>query len=371
MTPPTIAATLIVKNEAELLPDCLKSLEGKVEEIVVVDACSDDGTAEVALAAGAHVISRAWTGDFAAARNVALEAHSCDFALYIDADERLRLPLRGRVHDYVDPAHSFHLVRFQPRANFTRYGEWRIFRRASAIRFEGRIHETVMPAARRMNEKPVLTAVEIDHVGYDGPMDAKWRRNLPLLQRGVCEDPARAYLWLDLAECLWGIGDADAARWAVEEGIAAADRRANDEQRTAKSLLWLLSARMAIGQGRDPTPALEAGLDLRPDDYGLRYLFGQTQLDQSAPAEALITARTLAAIDPDKLVEGPLAFDRRIFLDGAAELEGLALLALGRRPEAAAAFARAARFSPQEMTHRLRCIALAGGEIDETTSDGD
>ena len=341
-----------------MLPDCLRSLAGRVNEIVVIDAHSDDGTAQIARDAGARVIARAWNGDFAAARNVALDAHRCDYSLYIDADERLALPAGGVLADYIDPVARFHLVRFQPRVGFTRYGEWRIFRNDPAIRFEGHIHETVVPSARRLGDDPLFSTVEIDHVGYEGPMGAKWRRNRPLLETAVQVDADRAYLWFDLAECLNGLGMEDAARDAIEQGLSAARRRGGRDQEAARSLLLNLKALLTAAPA-DHMAILREGLALRDDDHGMRFLLGQACLDAGMADEALAIARRLAAIDPDTLFEGPLAFDRRIFRDAAAELEGLALLALERRADAADAFGRAAVFAPDNPAHRLRHAALA------------
>ncbi len=349
-----------------MLPDCLRSLVDRVDDIVVVDAHSDDGTADIARDFGARVIGRAWNGDFAAARNAALDAHRCDYSLYIDADERLGLPGGGYVSDFIDPAARFHLVRFQPRVGFTRYGEWRIFRNEPDIRFEGHIHETVVPSARRLGEEPRFSTVEIDHIGYEGPMAHKWQRNLPMLEQAVKADPDRAYLWFDLAECRNGLKRIEEAREAVEQGLAAARRRGGRDQEAARSLLLNLKALLTDGLA-ERMDVLRHGLSLRDDDHGMRFLLGQCCLDAGFPEEALMIAKGLALVDPDALFEGPLAFDRRIFRDAAAELEGLALLAMGREGEAGQAFGRAADLAPDNRTYRLRQAALlrlcgVGGE---------
>src|SRR5215469_5490525 len=100
----SIAAAMIVKNEARFLPGCLESLRGRVDDVVIVDTGSDDGTAEIATKAGARLLHHAWNEDFAAARNAGLDVISCDWILYIDADERLRLPDGGTLSDYVVPS---------------------------------------------------------------------------------------------------------------------------------------------------------------------------------------------------------------------------------------------------------------------------
>src|ERR1022692_1284743 len=84
-----IAAALIVRDEAAYLGACLESIRHVVDDIVVVDTGSVDGTPALAAAHGARVYHRAWENDFAAARNAALGYCRTDWILYIDADERL------------------------------------------------------------------------------------------------------------------------------------------------------------------------------------------------------------------------------------------------------------------------------------------
>ena len=79
----------IVRDEEALLPACLASVRDAVDAIVVVDTGSTDRSVEIARGAGAKILQRTWSDDFAAARNAALSEVADGWVLVLDADERL------------------------------------------------------------------------------------------------------------------------------------------------------------------------------------------------------------------------------------------------------------------------------------------
>jgi tetratricopeptide (TPR) repeat protein len=87
--PMTLSLCIIVKNEAAALPQCLGSVQGVVEEMVVLDTGSSDRTVEVAKQFGAKIHHFAWCNDFSAARNEALKYVTSNWVLVLDADEVL------------------------------------------------------------------------------------------------------------------------------------------------------------------------------------------------------------------------------------------------------------------------------------------
>lgn len=89
MTPPLISLCMIVKDEADQIEACLGSVHSVVDEIIVVDTGSTDGTQELCRKYGAKVIEAPWENSFSKARNIGLKEARGEWVLWLDADERL------------------------------------------------------------------------------------------------------------------------------------------------------------------------------------------------------------------------------------------------------------------------------------------
>lgn len=79
---------MVCRNEADRIGPCLDSLRW-VDELVVLDLESDDGSAELARRAGARVIGHAAVPIVETVRNVAADAATGDWVLVVDPDERV------------------------------------------------------------------------------------------------------------------------------------------------------------------------------------------------------------------------------------------------------------------------------------------
>ncbi len=90
-----LSVTVITLNEAERLRTCLESVAW-ADEIVVVDAESQDKTVAVAREFTDRVWVRPWPG-FAAQKNFALAQATGDWVLSLDADEEVSPALRADI----------------------------------------------------------------------------------------------------------------------------------------------------------------------------------------------------------------------------------------------------------------------------------
>lgn len=95
-----ISATIITLNEEKKLKKCLESLTGWVDEIVVVDSGSQDGTREVAAEMGARVHVNPWRG-YGQQKNFAMSQCANDWVLNVDADEVVSPDLRASIQSFL------------------------------------------------------------------------------------------------------------------------------------------------------------------------------------------------------------------------------------------------------------------------------
>ncbi|MDO6685731.1 MULTISPECIES: glycosyltransferase family 2 protein [unclassified Agarivorans] len=97
----SISAIIITKNEQDSLKDCLESLSW-VDQIVVVDSGSTDGTLELAKQYTQDVYSNTeWPG-FGKQKQLAQSYATSDWILAIDADERIDHTLRENIEKMLE-----------------------------------------------------------------------------------------------------------------------------------------------------------------------------------------------------------------------------------------------------------------------------
>lgn len=196
----TIALVMIVKDGAATLARCLSSVQGHVDEMIVLDTGSTDDTVTIAQRFGAQVHHFEWNDDFSAARNVALDHSTADWNLILDADNWLESGHALLRALGTEPTLGLVSIvnRFMQGGEVRESTEWvtRILPRG--IRYAGRIHE------QPVNEHG-LSRRRLDiRLGHDGYMprglEAKRGRNEALLRLSLSESPEDPYLCYQLGK---------------------------------------------------------------------------------------------------------------------------------------------------------------------------
>jgi hypothetical protein len=242
---PLLAAVLIVRDESANLPACLASLADLADEIVVYDTGSVDGTRELARAAGARVLRGYWDGSFARARNAALGMTRAQWALSVDADERLdadpnavRSLLVGALpHDPPVTAVDGFLLRISHVDGSGREPvvqmSTRLFR-PDRQRWVGRVHEVLSMTSG--GSAPILLPPWMAQLRHFGYLDAETVRR-------------RAERNLELAQA------------ELDDLVAA---KSQDRDAVGRVLLDLARSFLAVGRRQDSVNALETLRDVLP-----------------------------------------------------------------------------------------------------------
>ncbi|MFI3177752.1 MAG: glycosyltransferase [Eubacteriales bacterium] len=209
-----ISVCIIAKNEEEKIGTCLDSLKPYNFEIIVLDTGSTDSTKEIALKYTSHVYDFTWVDDFSAARNASIEKASHDWILIVDCDECIEScdtsALEAHMANHKDQMGSITCKSEaeDPNGGVTySYGELPRFFHKGDFKYDGIIHEQVVPYSKDASFESTLLPITLLHTGYhlsDEEHARKSARNIALLEQAVLKQPNSSYyhfqLGLDLSK---------------------------------------------------------------------------------------------------------------------------------------------------------------------------
>lgn len=353
---------MIVRDEATFIEDCLISLKGTVDDVIVIDTGSLDNTVDIARQYGARLGYFAWCNDFSAARNHALSQVTHEWVLYIDADERLIVPDMAQWRECLADASKVALnLRLHPKLGWTGYSEMRVFRNDPRIRFSGEIHERIQPAVHAVCVAEGLAVgdvnVSLQHVGYEADQRPKLARNIPLLQAYLAREPSRIYCWWHLGEQFRLMGDQAQALAAWESGVAEARTQPAVEPSDGMIFAALIVARHQAGLPMDDL--LAEAVQLFPLQHNLRWMVGKRALEKGDVDEARRIFNALTEIDPVQFFDGHAAYDRGLFTHMAQESLGLTEFRAGNFAAAAMHYRLAALTDPNPAPLRAKAALAA------------
>lgn len=147
-----ISVVIITKNEAHIIGNTLKSLQGLTDDIIIVDSGSTDDTLNVCRQFNATILEPGWNG-YGRNKNKGIAAAKHDWILNLDADEAidetlkqsiLQLPLQKTNEVFEMQYKNFFLDKW------IRHGEWgsdkhiRLFNRTTVKWNEAAVHENLL-----------------------------------------------------------------------------------------------------------------------------------------------------------------------------------------------------------------------------------
>jgi glycosyltransferase involved in cell wall biosynthesis len=174
-SPITISLCMIVKNEAETIERCLRSVENAIDEIIIVDTGSTDQTKEIVRQFTDKIYDFPWIDDFAAARNAAFSHASQEYILWLDADDVLLpndlqklLLLKQSADRTVDSYIMNYNVSFDESGNVVSIlGRNRLVKRAKHFEWIGPVHECLVVGGKVAKTDIGVTHKKEHHDTYD------------------------------------------------------------------------------------------------------------------------------------------------------------------------------------------------------------
>ncbi|MDP2870968.1 MAG: glycosyltransferase [Bacillota bacterium] len=395
MSGASAALCMIVKNEAANLADCLASAKDLVDEVVVVDTGSADGTDLSAERLGARVFGLPWQNDFAAARNAAIDQARSDWVLILDADERLAQGAAAELRSFLrseqaawTSACALTVVSYledgNP-ANCEVCHNIRLFRNLPGHRYRGRIHEQILTSIREAS--PSLNVVylpaKVLHYGYMADRAAarsKAERNLQLIQEALASDPNDLHMQYHAGICRFNLGQLNEAIAHLSRAAGEGDKTLNYQARACK--VWGM-AMLRLGRPQEALEILDQFQRYWPAYTDLEYVRATAHKDLRDYSRAMESLARCIAMGPSPppydshpglatyraaLMAGELAsllgdvseaeaFLRRVepgepgFLSARAKLLGLYEARLGR--------SRALQRMSDELPAKARCEPMA------------
>jgi|GEM_PF-1718505 tetratricopeptide (TPR) repeat protein len=409
-----VTAAVLVRDEKERIVRCLNSLLAAVDEIVVIDTGSCDGTVDQvrALFPGVKLVEIGWDNDFAAARNAGLKHCSGEWVLWVDADEYLHpddVPnvrtAAGLFRGHAPAAllcigQINELRKGDARTN---YSMVRMFETDRPFRFFGRVHEQVeyagesaygnangsaagsaagasVEAASAAENTAGSTAgaavhlsvrIRVFHDGYAPEVmrdKNKWQRNIELLKQSIAEDSENPAWWFFLARETMGLGDRELAL----DFFRTAERLAEREPAFARKTEMYMHMAGICSAGQDWTAAEQycrKALALEPEYPDAHFLLAQIRLRQSAELMREAEQCVRRARESAAVYRGAAPADDGIPRWKAGSMLGDLALRSGNLAQAKALYAALHRRNPDTPGIREK-LAYIEGQRRQLNADG-
>ncbi len=264
-----LSLVYIVKNEALLIKESLKSIQALASEIIVVDTGSTDDTVQIARNFGAQVHAFNWVDDFSAARNYAASLAKSDWIFFIDGDEVLEVEGKNKLTQLIADPNLYAVGCFQrnytndksfphwtSRANsrgefsalargFEGYVDnlmYKIYRNHSKIQWRGVLHETVIPSCDDLNLKYRESDIILHHLSElkgEAFKSEKKHYYLKLAIEKLKREPEHQNSWFEMGISLSDIGRFAEAEKAFREAVLRRPDWSEAKLFRARVLLYL------------------------------------------------------------------------------------------------------------------------------------
>lgn len=198
-----VSLCMIVRDNEETIRPALESIQPWVDEMIVVDTGSCDRTPDIARELGARLFEFPWCDDFSAARNESVKHARGEWIFWMDSDDTIDEENGRKLRELADGSHSESTLGYVMQVHcpgqsengggdVTAVDHVKLFRNRPDLRFEGRIHEQILPSIRRVDGEVEFTELFVMHSGADNSAAGragKYARDFHLLELELADHP--------------------------------------------------------------------------------------------------------------------------------------------------------------------------------------
>ncbi|WP_256759106.1 glycosyltransferase [Cohnella sp. WQ 127256] len=225
-----LSLCMIVKNEEKVLARCLESVQGFVDEIIVVDTGSTDQTKAIALQYTDHIYDFEWINDFSAAKNEAIRRATSQWILVLDADEYLDTDQKDELRTFLSKTDSdlpigyvlpiYNFIETIQSGKFLESTAVRLFPNSPNLYFERPIHEQlVYRNGEIINKNYPLTLFHTGYLAETQLEKEKSSRNLNIFKDLKSSKNFTEYDYFTLGNEYLGIKDYKKALYYYERAL--------------------------------------------------------------------------------------------------------------------------------------------------------
>ncbi|MCA0984219.1 glycosyltransferase family 2 protein [Halobacillus yeomjeoni] len=199
---PTISLCMIVKDEEEVLDQCLNSVKEVCDEIVIVDTGSIDRTKQIASKFTDKIFDFTWVEDFSAARNYSFSLANMEYILWLDADDLVQKEdfeklskLKNELDESIDAVSMNYDISFDASGNTTfKLRRNRLVKKSKQYQWIGVVHEYLDVQGNILESDIVIT-----HTRHLRKQNTDTNRNLRIyeaqLKQGKLLSPRDLYYY--------------------------------------------------------------------------------------------------------------------------------------------------------------------------------
>lgn len=165
MTNIKLSVCMIVKNEHDVLKRCLTCAEQIADEIIIVDTGSSDDTIKIASDFTKKVYKFKWVNDFSKARNYSFKKATCQYVMWLDADDVIEPEDIKKINQLKQNNFSdadvimckYNLIDITTQEISLFYYRERIVKNNKKFKFKEAVHEAITPSGKIIYSDAAIT----------------------------------------------------------------------------------------------------------------------------------------------------------------------------------------------------------------------